>query len=188
MPDPTNPLSYGTPYEDPNNPLSQLDVVNRVALGPLYVPRENALAMPGAAGAGTGGRAPPAEATPETWYHGTSTKFDTFNTPEVYLTNDAGQAQQYAQQVHLGGTSSGGSPVVLSVNAKPGKTLNIDDHLFDAMDAGDDVGDALEDIIANNRNAGKVRYLEYTHPNAGDQGEHTVRVSLYPKDDLTIGK
>jgi hypothetical protein len=32
-----------------------------------------------------------------------------------------------------------------------------------------------------------ARYVEYTHPNAGAQGEHTVRVSLYPQEDLGVG-
>ena len=77
----------------------------------------------------------------------------------------------------------------MTVHPKPGETMNVDGHLFEAMDAGDDVGDALEAIIAEQRVAkSKVRYLEYTHPNAGGQGEHTVRISLYPHEDLVLGK
>jgi len=123
-----------------------------------------------------------------TWYHGTSSRFDGFNTPEVYITDHPGQAAKYAEDVHRPFSQSGGDPVVVPLSPKPGHVQNIDAHLFDAMDEGLDLGDALEDAVANARNAGKVRYLEYTHPNAGDQGEHTVRISLYPQEDLTLAR
>ena len=135
-----------------------------------------------------GTTAPAAKAPMPAWYHGTSTKFDGFNTPEVYITDNPGQAAQYAQGVHRPGQSGGGQPAVLPISPKPGQVQNIDDHLFDAMDEGTDLGDAIDQAVSDARKGGQARYLEYTHPNAGDQGDHTVRISLYPQDDLQLGK
>jgi hypothetical protein len=123
-----------------------------------------------------------------TWYHGTASKFDKFNTPEVYLTDSMEQASQYAANAHRLGQGGQGKPEVLSINPKPGNVQNIDDHLFDAMDDGIDLDDAILEAATAARKARNVRYLEYTHPNAGSQGEHTVRISLYPHEDLIRSK
>ena len=123
-----------------------------------------------------------------TWYHGTSSRFDLFNTPEVYMTDHPGQAAKYAEDVHRPFSKTGGEPVVIPLAPKPGQVQNIDEHLFDAMDDGTDLGDAIQEATDAARKGGKVRYLEYTHPNAGDQGDHTVRISLYPQEDLQLTK
>jgi hypothetical protein len=121
------------------------------------------------------------------WFHGTAGKFEAFNTPEVYLTDNPGQAMAYARNAHRLGQDGAGTPQVLPITPKPGAVQNIDEHLFDAMDNGDDVGDAINEAVAKARSGGSARYLEYTHPNAGAEGEHTVRISLYPHADLAHG-
>jgi hypothetical protein len=121
------------------------------------------------------------------WFHGTSSAFDRLGTPEVYMTNSPEQAAMYAQDAHRLGAQGVGQPTVLPIRAKDGAVRQVDDHLAEAMEEGEDVGDTLETLIAETRKHDpRVRYLEYTHPNAGDQGEHTVRVSLYPQTDLGV--
>jgi hypothetical protein len=131
-------------------------------------------------------RAIEAMAEDERWYHGGREVFDAAKAREVYLTTDAAQAGHYAEGAHLGGYGTG-EPRVSQIVPKPGRVVNVDDALFEAMDAGDDLGDALAGAIADARSSG-ARYVEYSHPNAGTEGEHTVRVSLYPQEDLQVGE
>ena len=118
------------------------------------------------------------------WCHGTASKFDAFNTPEVYMTNSEAQAIKYAEAVHKPGSGNQNDPRVLLLDLKHGAAQNINDDLFNAMDEGLDLDFAISEAAARARQEGKVRYLEYNHPNAGDQGEHLVRISLYPEADV----
>jgi hypothetical protein len=120
------------------------------------------------------------------WFHGTAGKFDRFNTPEVYMTNSEAQAIKYAEGAHKPGSPGANDPRVLKLDAKPGEAQNIDPNLFEAMDDGLDLDDAILEAVGRARQEGKVRYLEYNHPNAGDQGEHLVRISLYPEADVAF--
>jgi len=53
MPDQRNPLSYaGWTSTDPDNPLSLAETMNRVALGPIYIPRAQGDIATVGAGAG----------------------------------------------------------------------------------------------------------------------------------------
>lgn len=119
------------------------------------------------------------------WFHGTSAvEFDRFGGDMAYLTTDRTQAGQYASGAHLGG-GKGGKPRVLNIDVAPGDLKNIDDDLMEAMADGDDLDDAIKALAVEARADG-YRYMEYMHPNAGDQGDHLVRISLFPQEDIKI--
>lgn len=114
-------------------------------------------------------------------FHGTRTSLHDYKgkTP-LYLTNNEEQAFGYARGVHIGGSGTG-NPHVKVFKMAPGNILNIDD----AISGADDYDEAINEEIKKALSAKSVRYLEYSHPNAGSQGEHDVRISLYPDEDLS---
>lgn len=93
----------------------------------------------------------------------------------VYLTDSFGEAKEYAQGAHLGGGKGGGTQRVIRVKAMPGKMVNIDKDVADAIENGDDLGP----IFAKARKAGAL-YAEYNHPTniEGKIKEQRVIVSL----------
>jgi hypothetical protein len=117
-------------------------------------------------------------------YHGTRETMTQFKPGETYLVDQPDEAMGYARGGHLGGKGSG-SPQVLAVEAKPGSTLDANPHIADAMDEGDDVGDAVEAAIKQARAQGH-RYVTYQHPSFSGGGDQNVTVSLYPHQDLQI--
>ena len=118
-----------------------------------------------------------------TLYHGTREEaLNLTNDRPLYLTAQQAEARGYAEGQHLGGTGRG-KPQVLSYEAKEGQALNIDDELFEAMDAGGDL-DAVINAAAQRAKGQGYRYLEYTHPGFTPGQEQAVTVSLFPKDDL----
>lgn len=121
------------------------------------------------------------------WYHGSGTHVPTeklSNNKPLYMTKEKGEAAGFAQGGHLGGTKTGKTMIHHVIN-KPGHTENIDHHINDAMENGDDIGNTIEHHIKAHKKAGKTRYLEFTHPGFSGN-DFTARVSLYPKDDLKI--
>ncbi|MDX1641846.1 MAG: hypothetical protein R3220_09105 [Balneolaceae bacterium] len=118
-------------------------------------------------------------------YHGTSSDdFDSFDTKDVYLTDDEEQAFHYAKSAHLGGRKIG-DPKVLTVAGKQGKTLEADEIVDSIIaDEHEEFRD-LDDLMKWARSQG-YRYVFYHHPNVGNNDYHKVWVSLYPNQDLEI--
>lgn len=198
-----------TPIWNPNNPVGT-DTIQSVGMpqpttyagsvGQFVNPQTGQLTTQGQArldnpmlGVDTGGVVGMAKVLPRaasdviahgTLFHGTREPITVFQPRPTYLTPDETQAGQYARGVHLGGKGTG-EPITLPVATKPGRTVDVNDELFKAMDDGWDVGDALEDAIANARHNG-YRYVTYDHPSAGGGDDHRVVVSLHPHEDLDL--
>ena len=145
-------------------------------------------------GGGRGGGAAGPDGTTANWtpdkggvlFHGTSSAFSKFTGHETYLTDDYDEATAYAQGVHLGG-AHGRTKSVVYVQAKPGRTRNINAGLERAMAAGDDPDDYIQSA-ATRAKSSVIRYLTYNHPSNVGQGTQRVIVSLHPKSDLKITK
>ena len=118
-------------------------------------------------------------------YHGTSSNnFDSFDTPDVYLTDDEEEAFNYSQGVHLGGRKTGPSKV-MTIAAKDGRTLEADDIVDSIIADENEKFHDLDDLMKWARSHG-YRYVFYHHPNSHNDGYHKVWVSLHPNQDLEI--
>jgi hypothetical protein len=114
------------------------------------------------------------------WYHGTGEDIKGFDRP-VYVTDDPVQASHYAEGAHLGG--SGDSPNVIPLVMREQGVHNIDDILAEAMQTGEDMDAAVRRGMERAWKANQWA-VEYSHPNAAEAGDHTVRVVLAPDADL----
>jgi len=119
------------------------------------------------------------------WHHGSRQPYKPGMTEPLYLARERDEAAGFAHGIHLGG--KGNEPQIHSFRAKPGLVKNIDNEIMNAMDEGDDVGDAVERHVAAERTRSNgARYLEFMHPStSGQRDEFTARVSLYPHEDLS---
>ena len=117
------------------------------------------------------------------WYHGAGSHIKKFGGSPLYLTRDEKEATGFAHGLHLGG--KGSSPHIHAISAKPGKTINIDTAIEDAMNNDDDLGDRIDKEFIKAKTSG-ARYVEHLHPSFGGGDDFTARVSLYPHQDLTI--
>ena len=136
-------------------------------------------------GTGEGAQATVASMPKRTLFHGTREQaLDLTDDRPLFLTPQEAEAMGYARGEHLGG-SSAGEPQVMRYEAADGKSINIDDKIFEAMDNGGDLIDALDSAIADAKAQG-YRFVEYSHPSFDGSGpEQQVVVSLFPKSDLT---
>jgi hypothetical protein len=117
------------------------------------------------------------------WYHGTrGGYFDPQRTDPVYLTDSREQAGYYARGAHLGGTGSG-SPHIKEFSIRDAPAYDINPHIDEAFNNDLDAEEGINAGIAEAKAKG-MRYVSYDHPNAGSEGEHKVRISLYPHEDL----
>jgi hypothetical protein len=105
--------------------------------------------------------------------------------PVAYLTDDFDEATGYAEGRHDIGGGHAGTPVVRTIQAKPGRTVAIDREIAAAM--ADDAFDEsfLQQTFAAARQRG-ARYVVYDHPAFSRDAEQHVIVSLYPKEDLKL--
>lgn len=117
------------------------------------------------------------------WFHGTRTAFFNEKGKEpIYITTNKRQAWGYAHGVHLGGKGKD-LPHVKEFALKPGKVLDINEHISKAFEEGEDADVGIEKGRQEALKTG-ARYLEYDHPNSGEEGEHRVRISLFPHEDI----
>lgn len=119
----------------------------------------------------------------DVWYHGAGSRINKFNDAPLYLTRSTSEASGFARRMHLGG--HGLDPHIHSISSRPGKTINIDNAIYDAMDAEDDIGDTIDREIKKAKDSG-ARYIEHSHPSFSGGDDFVARVSLYPHQDLSI--
>ncbi len=120
----------------------------------------------------------------QTFYHGTAaeTDFTTFDGELAYLAPDESDARMFADNFILA-KGKRGRARVLTVQARMGRVMNIDETVTNALFDDDDV-DAVIKNEARIARAGGYRYLEFEHPGTNDG--FTARIALYPQEDLTI--
>jgi hypothetical protein len=124
----------------------------------------------------------------ETFYHGTTAKeFGKFRSGLTYLTSDKAEAQGFADSPLLAGhfEAGGGEPRAVEITAKPGKVKNIGPAIDDAIMEGVDPDEVIEGMRPELTKEG-VRYVEFSHPSTSGGEDMTVRVSLYPDEDLAV--
>lgn len=116
-------------------------------------------------------------------YHGSDKKFSKFNTPEVYLTDDEEEAEQYAFNVHRFGTKNTNN-YVYEIAAKL-------ENVFDASEIVDSIiaeenehYETIEDLIDYVRKNGYY-FIYFEHPGIISDTIN-VYVSLRPDIDLKI--
>jgi hypothetical protein len=99
---------------------------------------------------------------------------------ELYTTTDYNEAHGFARGAHRMGSLSAKS-VVMKLQAKPGKTLDVSDKMMEVLE-----GDKTErEVMQEARKAG-ARYATFDHPSHhGEKSDFKAIVSLYPKEDLT---
>ena len=112
--------------------------------------------------------------------HGTNIAFTRVTSPELYLTDSYEEAKGYAFGLHLGG-GIGKTPMVRTVEARPGRTLAAQREIDDVVENGD-LSD-MNTIMERARKAG-YRYVTFTHPAFHGDREQFVLVSLHPNEDL----
>ena len=102
----------------------------------------------------------------------------------LYLTDDLGQAWDYAHSVHLGGKGGAAPHVKKFELARYDSVLDINPFIEAAMEDGD-IEEGIEKGVAAARKAG-ARYASFSHPStSGARGDyHDVRIALYPDRDL----
>jgi hypothetical protein len=137
-------------------------------------------------GAATGPDKKASTWTPESGgllFHGTRTGFTRWRTGEAYLTDDYREAEGYAKGV-LGTGGRGRMPMVRTIHARPGATVDANAEIAAAINEGIFDPSTLEDIVARAREAG-ARYVTYEHPSiVYPDREQRVVIALHPNDDL----
>jgi len=121
------------------------------------------------------------------YFHGTSAAdFTEFRDGLIYLAPAPEEALAFAVNPILGGGRGKGQPRVMKVQAKPGKSKNIDDAVMDALMNDDDIDEVIEQEATKARQEG-FRYMTFHHPSSVDgSDEFEATISLYPKQDLKI--
>ncbi len=121
---------------------------------------------------------------PKSFYHGTAAENDflVFDGELVYLAPNKIEAKPFAENTILA-KGKKGKPRVLKVQAKAGRVKDIDETVTDAVFNDDDIDEVIGAEAEQARDQG-YRYLEFGHP--GTKDNFTARISLYPKEDLTI--
>ncbi len=118
-----------------------------------------------------------------TLFHGTSAPgFLAFRPGLAYLAPSGAEAGIYARGPVL--SKPGGEPRVLEVRAAPGRSKDVNARVEDAVMGDEDVDEVVGTLARTARSEG-YRYISFEHPGAG-QDYITVRVSLYPDEDLRI--
>jgi 2'-5' RNA ligase len=118
-----------------------------------------------------------------TLFHGTSAPgFRRFRPGVAYLAPSGAEAGIYATSPVL--SKPGGEPRVLEVRAAPGRSKDVNARVEDAVMGDEDVDEVVGTLAATARSEG-FRYISFEHPGGGED-YITVRVSLYPDEDLRI--
>lgn len=120
----------------------------------------------------------------QTFYHGTAAEsdFTVFEGELVYLAPDESEARLFAENPILA-KGKRGQARVLAIQAKPGRVMNIDEAVMNAILGDEDVDEVIE-REARRARADGYRYLEFEHPGTNDG--FTARIAIYPQEDLTI--
>lgn len=114
-------------------------------------------------------------------FHGTGKTSFKLKPGETYTAVDYNETHAFARG-EIPGAGGGPSPKTMALQAKPGKTLDVNDAVTDVLRNGDE--EDMQKVFAEARAKG-ARYVTFMHPSSvGDKEEFPVIVPLYPDQDL----